>query len=391
MSEFTAEVLVHEPSKSTLRLYAASAMVLLAASYVGRYSLGLSGLLAVVGMAIVIAGRASLLGTSYPAKLTVKHDALVLRQIVRSRGGVHEEDTVIPRASIARAYLKPGRRRGGTVVLEDASGKTIAEIELASDRKAHGLVPALGLDATKQRMSIPAAGAIAGAVGMDTPRKLACLGVAAAGLAVAWAGIPVAAVIAFALLIVAARWPGDVDIAADGISFTWLNQRRFVPFGEIVQIRDRELLLASGERLALAQPTGRVTRDVMVERMREAFDAFHARGAGADVAPLLSRGDRSAKEWLDHLRALRDADYRTRAIREEDLWRIVEDPAAPEDARAGAAALLRSSLDDDGRARIRVASETTASPRLRVALDATVEAEDDASVEQHLAAMAVDD
>jgi hypothetical protein len=58
---------------------------------------------------------------------------------------------------------------------------------------------------------------------------------------------------------------------------------------------------------------------------------------------------------------------------------------------AGACALLaRSSLDDAGRARIRVASVATASPKLRVALDATVGAEEDAEVEEQLAALAAD-
>jgi hypothetical protein len=67
-------------------------------------------------------------------------------------------------------------------------------------------------------------------------------------------------------------------------------------------------------------------------------------------------------------------------LREEDLWRVVEDPRASEDARAAAALLLRKSLDAPGKARVRVAAEATASPKLRVALEASISDDDAAAL-----------
>ncbi|HZU83716.1 MAG TPA: hypothetical protein VE987_12400, partial [Polyangiaceae bacterium] len=56
------------------------------------------------------------------------------------------------------------------------------------------------------------------------------------------------------------------------------------------------------------------------------------------------------------------------ALPSERLWRVVEDSSADRTARAGAALALTRSLDDTGRERLRVAAESCAEPRLRVAL-----------------------
>jgi hypothetical protein len=119
-------------------------------------------------------------------------------------------------------------------------------------------------------------------------------------------------------------------------------------------------------------PVAAEHRDAVLARIGEAREAFRARGPAADVSALVGRGTRTRADWLAALTKLRDAEggYRDAVVREDDLWRVVEDPSAPEDARGGAALLLRSSLDDAGKARVRVAAEATASPKLRVALDA---------------------
>src|SRR5262249_20710300 len=85
-----------------------------------------------------------------------------------------------------------------------------------------------------------------------------------------------------------------------------------------------------------------------------------------------------------------DRGYRQSAIRDEELWRVVEDPRAPQDARAGAALLLRRSLDDAGRARVRIAADAAAAPKLRVALDAAAAGSDEA-IESALADLAPED
>lgn len=73
--------------------------------------------------------------------------------------------------------------------------------------------------------------------------------------------------------------------------------------------------------------------------------------------------------------------------RGEDLWRVVEDTTAPEDARAGAAIALRN--EAGAHPRLRVAAEAVASPRLRVALERAADPEaEEAALDEALEAFA---
>jgi hypothetical protein len=123
-------------------------------------------------------------------------------------------------------------------------------------------------------------------------------------------------------------------------------------------------------------------RDALAQRIREAMEAHRARIGPRKLALQLARGERDKGEWITGLKKLQEGEggYRAAAVREEDLWRIVEDPGAPEEARAAAAILLRS--NEGARPRLRIAAEAVASPRLRVAL----EAEDEEAVDEALEA-----
>ena len=63
------------------------------------------------------------------------------------------------------------------------------------------------------------------------------------------------------------------------------------------------------------------------------------------------------------------------------LTKVVEDPTASGDVRAGAAVALRTRLDEEGKARVRIAAEATASPQLRVALEAVAGESDEVAGE----------
>lgn len=77
------------------------------------------------------------------------------------------------------------------------------------------------------------------------------------------------------------------------------------------------------------------------------------------------------------MRELVDAGgYRETAWVPERLWRIVEDPDKDPAVRAGAAAALGPGLDPSGRERLRVAAHVSASPPLRVALEAAADGEE---------------
>ena len=316
----------------------------------------------------------------------------------KPRGNHTPPQQRIPRASIASGFFRPLTKRG-YVVLRDASGNTLLEVAVRDEAQAVALLEALDLDAAKRLLPIDVASpitALTGRAGGVVIGLAGLLGLGAGSLAVGITPMFALGVMTVAMLIGA--WPGRVEIAADGVSIAWLTRRRFVRFSELRSVtqigRGASLLLASGEKVLLPRAVAEPGTDAMVARLREALDVHRSASEGAASATLalVGRGDRTASSWLEHLRALRGEGYRTAAMRDDDLWRVVEDPSADADARAGAVLLLRPTLDDAGRGRIRVASEATASPKLRVLLDAAAEPEaEDEAVEKHLAMLALEE
>jgi hypothetical protein len=70
--------------------------------------------------------------------------------------------------------------------------------------------------------------------------------------------------------------------------------------------------------------------------------------------------------------------FRVDAPSREELLEVIDDPTADEETRAAAAVVLARGRDEETEARLRIAREGTASPRLRVAIDAALAGEDDA-------------
>ncbi len=92
------------------------------------------------------------------------------------------------------------------------------------------------------------------------------------------------------------------------------------------------------------------------------------------------------EEWraaLDEV-ALGERGFRGAAVPDDELYEILQDPAAPLGRRVGAALVLRR-RDGDARARIRVAAETSVEPRIRVALEAAADDDiDEQAIERAL-------
>lgn len=117
-------------------------------------------------------------------------------------------------------------------------------------------------------------------------------------------------------------------------------------------------------------------RDLVMARIEQARTRAKERGDTSMLAARLAQGTRSAETWNSELRRLRQADptYRSSALREDDLWSVIEDPSAPEDARAAAALLVGG--DAEKRARIRVVADELESPRLRIAFERVISDDD---------------
>jgi hypothetical protein len=76
--------------------------------------------------------------------------------------------------------------------------------------------------------------------------------------------------------------------------------------------------------------------------------------------------------------------YRFPSISREQLWDLVEGPAADASTRTAAARALSAALDVSERARLRVAAAQCAEPRLRVALETVADGGEDARSQEEV-------
>jgi hypothetical protein len=213
----------------------------------------------------------------------------------------------------------------------------------------------------------------------------AALAVAGAG-PMALVGTVLAPFFIVGVVVMVLTWPVAVEIGADGVLVSGPLRRTFLGFSAMKEVlvvgADVVVCMADGQRVHLGvNHRGRLERPLgnqreeylqaMAARIRESLAAHRQGGAPPDVAALVARGGRTAHAWLHALEAIHDtrAAFRSAAVPEEQLWRIVENPSLDEATRAGAAVALRGQLDDEKKARLRVVAATSASPRLRVALE----------------------
>jgi hypothetical protein len=189
---------------------------------------------------------------------------------------------------------------------------------------------------------------------------------------------------------------GECEIGADGVAVRWLGTKRFVPWTKvraIEMVTNGSLLTIDGEPPLLVRPVANrgpellhLRKDALHDRLLAAWKVPRAESDAA-LGERLARGGRPVAAWRKQLDAVREGDYRAGAPREEDLWRIVEDPAAAPDARAAAALALRGT--DEAAGRLRIAADAVAAPQLRVALEHAADpAIDEAALDEALAQVA---
>lgn len=195
--------------------------------------------------------------------------------------------------------------------------------------------------------------------------------------------------------LVRALWgPAEVVVGADGLILRGALRTRFIPFGCLasVDVGSEHLLLHLTDGTA-ASARARHLSAAQIEQLRARLDAATAawRAGGADAAALshLDRNGRAPEAWRAALAALgsRPEGYREAAMSREDLVAVLENPGAPAERRIGAALALSARPDNQDRARIRVAAEACANPRMRIALEQVARDElEDEAIEEALAA-----
>jgi hypothetical protein len=194
-----------------------------------------------------------------------------------------------------------------------------------------------------------------------------------------------------------ARGMVRVTVGSDGVLVRpYLGKGRYIPYADIestaLDNEDLVLELRSGARLLLGVGSrqsagGEYKGDALLRRIEAGRLVPRADEGERQPATLVARGGRSVRSWMAGLREIAEAaraTYRRPVVPSDQFWLMVEDASCPLDVRAGAAVALSTALDDAGRERLRVVSETCASPRLRVALEAVRSGTDDAVLEQAL-------
>lgn len=291
----------------------------------------------------------------------------------------------MPREAIQRAYLQPLGTHRPVVRLHGKRGTRDLDVVVSDADEGARVLEALELDVAHRAVSFRGASPLFATFWRQAMTAVAIAPICmAAGFIGQMLGRAVVGFIPFLVLAVlmSALIPSSITVGADGVLTSWLGLRRFYPFEEFpgVMPLDNGVMLVSRSgksvKIATSPPRRRnvqmstMNRAAVEERIREAQRAF-AQHRATNAEALVARSGRTTKDWVNALRALAVSDdYREAAVPREALWRIAEDPAADPTARAGAAVALRGRIDEADRARLRVAAESSVSPKLRVALEA---------------------
>jgi hypothetical protein len=303
---------------------------------------------------------------------------------------------LVAREDIKRAVVIANEGGAGALVSIQRRRGFFVAVEVPSEEEGQRLVSALGVSAEQRTAEFLVDSPLAAR--LPVAALLASL---VALVAVSFVGLANGHFEAFAPLLgwyalfLAWARPTVVTIGTDGVLLSYFGKETLVPFSEMVGCaRDSGGLcfqLSSGrsvrvraawtalQKSSRTQPELRSADaylDALEARIRQARQA----AGGADVAAL-DRKERPIAAWLAHLRALtlREAKgFRDAPVVPEALWKTVENGHAEPAVRAAAAVALGPSLDDDGRARLRVAAGTVAAPRLRVALSAAADGDEEA-------------
>jgi hypothetical protein len=273
-----------------------------------------------------------------------------------------------------------------------------------SEQEGHTLLRALGFDVTQSVAELRGASdmlrwsvlkqlayILIPVFGVFMPASMA----AAALLGPASAPVAILLILALVTYIFGMVFsPTKVRIGVDGVVIRWMRRERFVPFSKVKEVRKYkqnsgtktyvgvELVLREGgvERIVCGQQ-GWIKTDVdlMLGRIQEAYELHNEMGTEAATPNLIARGARTTEAWVTALRGIgagASTDLRTAPVPAESLLRVVEDASASPALRVGAAVAALAG-QPEAKPRIRVAATTTASPKLRIALERVIEAPDD--------------
>jgi hypothetical protein len=308
---------------------------------------------------------------------------------VRERAITFAGKELVKREEVKQAFVVP--QEGAALVRLDRRGKSKRPlfVRLRDSVEAEAFVRALGLDAEHTAAEMRVASSLLGwSIGKQLLAVLLPLAVTLPLMIALMKIAPLALILPFfyiAYVFAIGFAPTTVRIGTDGIVTRWLGRTRFVAHADIERVasyddvrgtkrqRGVRLDLKNGEVVRL--PTGQhdvaLSEGAQLERRIDEAREAHRRGAKGGATDVLARGDRSIAEWIRHLRGVGAGavSLRTPAIPADVLLRVVEDSKAAPIERASAAVAAIAAGGDEVKQRVRVAADTTVSPKLRVALE----------------------
>jgi hypothetical protein len=338
---------------------------------------------------------------------------------VDARGLQLEPGPFVARATIDQAFFVSRPNEPSYLLIRPKGGlRRHLRLEVANADEGRRLLHALGFGTSQTiaRFRVISYAAINSAAGSAKARWFGAIAMISLNLTATW-GVyvchtlrspfpvvwPHLAILTLLTLAfgVTAETPTRLHIGTDGLLLIRPFSKRFIPYARLQsaarydgppnqQHQCLTLTLRGGEavRVFVSWAKGDPEIDIILQRTHEALEAWRAGGGGQTGASSLARpADISPTAWVARLRTLgvgQPATHRVSPLSREMLWQMLEDPASPPGRRAAAAVALQATLDDAARARLRVVAQTSTQPRLRAALDAVVEAQEDEAVAEAL-------
>lgn len=383
-------------SRASHALRALSLVAALAVAAIAAGVMITPALIAALPLAIII-GVFLAITRIFSAKPVIERGALAVRDGAVMVGN----HAIAARDAITSGTVIPGAAEGVVVRLDRGHGAA-TELQVESVEAGRALLEKLGLDPAHAVARFPL---LASDPRTWRRRMFFTLGtifsLVALNFAVALAGLPfliplfIPFVILGALLMV---FPSRAAVGTDGISVRRFGREEFISLDGIA-----DAVVAEGDRVfgaelavvRLLDRDGAIVRELVVDqkkmgpfsegihaaidararalaqRINEVIALRHARDAAFDPATL-ARGDRPLDAWIRELRT-----YLTRATGFRDaqapshdaLLAIVEDASASPIDRVAAAIVV----GPRERERVRIAASATAEAHLRVALEASLD------------------
>jgi uncharacterized membrane protein (UPF0136 family) len=324
------------------------------------------------------------------------------------------DERLVGREEVAQAFVSSNAKGGALLRLHTRRGaRRSMPLTLALAREVDGeaLMRALRLDASRSVASYQ----VGSRLMMHRRARNLGLALFAAGVLLAFGALSLDGAVSFlpafimgpftivATLLsmlgfsLALIWPSRILVGPDGVVIRWLGTSRRIPLGELESVAQEpgtlRLALRSGEVIELSYPGKAPSAEHLAAWQQQGItsgvaelgragarieEALEAHRRGHAIAPELSleRGTRETREWLRQIRAVsggaqaEKAGYRKQVVEPDKLWTLVENPSMTPTARVGAAVALAGTLDEAGRARLRIAAEASALPGVKGALGA---------------------